>query len=294
MPCYSPLEAWYGTAGALKGKVVFSRLPGRLYVALPLPCGKCIGCRMEYARQWAIRCVHEAELHENNCMVTLTYNDEHLPDDGSLRPQDVTLWLKRLRKSFPEIKIRYFLAGEYGSQLSRPHYHVLLFGIDFADEINYHKKDKRPPISELKETWKLGHVHVTPLTIETASYVARYCLKKQTDEIQYTNKESGVILHREYTRMSRRDGIGAAWLAQNHADTYKDDTIIVGQKISRPPRYYDKRTLKIKGDDALSETKARRIEESYRRRENSTPDRLAVKEKIAKARLALQKRRFEK
>ena len=292
MPCYSPLEAWYGTDGDERGKVCFSRQSGRLYVPLALPCGKCVGCRMEYARQWAIRCVHEAEEHDYNCMVTLTYDDDHMPLHGSLKPEDVTLWLKRLRKNFPGKKIRYFLAGEYGEKLSRPHYHVLLFGIDFAPALNYNHNDERPTVSELESTWRLGHVHVAPLTIETASYVARYCLKKQTEEIHYVNA-AGEKLHREYTRMSRRNGIGASWLSKNKFDTYKDDTVIVGQKISRPPRYYDKQIIKADGDDALKAIKRRRIEDAFARRENSTPDRLAVKERICKARLALLKRRIE-
>lgn len=292
MPCYSPLEAWYGTDGDLRGKVLFNRLPGRLYVPLSLPCGKCVGCRMEYARQWAIRCVHEAEEHEHNCMVTLTYDDKYLPENGSLCPEHVQKWLKRLRKSFPDKKIRFFLAGEYGDRMSRPHYHVLLFGLDFASEISYNQHDDRPKVIELESTWRLGHVHVAPLTIETASYVARYCLKKQTDPKKYF-ASTGCELHSEFTRMSRRPGIGYSWLHQNKVDTYKDDCVVVGKKISRPPRYYDKMYLKSDGDDALSGIKVRRTNAAFKRRANATPDRLAVREIICKAKLALLKRGYE-
>lgn len=250
---------------------------------------------MDYARQWAIRCMHEAESHDYNCMVTLTYDDKNLPDDGSLRPVDVQLWLKRLRKTFKDHTIKFFLCGEYGDNLSRPHYHVLLFGIDFQREELYNEKDIRPLVCELQQTWNKGHVHVAPLTFEVASYVARYCTKKQDSEIDYCDKTTGVLLQKEFTRMSRRPGVGYDWLQKNHYDTYKDDSVVVsGNNVFRPPRYYDKIYKKKFGENALDVIKSKRIEESFERRDKSTPDRLLVKEKIAKARLALQKRRIEK
>lgn len=294
MPCYHPLEAFVSVDGDTSGAIVFNRLPGRLYVPVPLPCGKCIGCRMDYARQWAIRCMHEAELHDYNCMVTLTYDNDHLPDDSSLRPVDVQLWLKRLRRQFPDYKIKYFLCGEYGDQFSRPHYHVLLFGIDFSHDYEYNNKDSRPKVVELQDTWTLGHVHVAPLNYEIACYVARYCTKKQEKEIDYCDKKTGVVLQKEFTRMSRRPGIAHDWIKKNSFDTYKTDTVVVnGDNVSRPPRYYDKVFKKINGDLSLDKIKSKRIEETFARGIMSS-DKLAIKEKIAKARLALQKRRLEK
>ena len=293
MPCYHPLTGWYVTQGKYKGQMASRALPGVVCIETPLPCGKCIGCRLENARQWAIRCMHESELHDDNCMVTLTYDDSHLPDDHSLRPVDVQLWLKRLRKRFDDRKIKFFLAGEYGDEKKRPHYHVLLFGIDFQDDIDYNPEDTRPSVSSLQETWNLGHVHVAPLTLETASYVARYCLKKQTEEIDYVDKTNGVILEREFTRMSRRPGIASSWIQANLLDTYKDDTVIVGKKKSRPPRYYDKSFQKTNGEKSLQELKRKRLEESFLRRADNSPDRLIVRERIAKAKLALLKRRYE-
>lgn len=293
MPCYHPLTGWYVTHGKYKGQMASRALPGVVCIETPLPCGKCIGCRLENARQWAIRCMHESELHDDNCMVTLTYDDEHLPDDHSLRPVDVQLWLKRLRKRFDDRKIKFFLAGEYGDEKKRPHYHVLLFGIDFQDSIDYNSEDSRPSVTALQETWNLGHVHVAPLTLETASYVARYCLKKQTEEIDYVDKSNGVILEREFTRMSRRPGIASSWIQANLLDTYKDDTVIVGKKKSRPPRYYDKSFQKSNGEKSLQDLKRKRLEESFLRRADNSPDRLIVRERIAKAKLALLKRRYE-
>lgn len=293
MPCFHPLKAWYSVDGETRGTVVFNRLPGRVYLATDLPCGKCDGCRMEHARQWAIRCMHEAELHEDNCMVTLTYSDEHLPNDGSLRPEDPQLWMKRLRKRFRDRKISFFLAGEYGDKHKRPHYHALLFGLDFQTGIVYNVNDKRPHVNDLEDSWGLGQVHVDPLTYETAAYVARYCLKKQEKEIDYCDVSTGVILQREYTRMSRRPAIGKNWFLANHVDTYKDDTVVMGTTISRPPRYYDKLLAAQDPENILKKIKRKRLEASFSRRANSTDERLKKREIVAKARNKLLKRRIE-
>lgn len=71
---------------------------------LTLPCGQCIGCKLEHSRQWAMRCIHEAQLHSNNCFITLTYAPENLPPDGGLIKRDFQLFMKRLRFSLPKKK----------------------------------------------------------------------------------------------------------------------------------------------------------------------------------------------
>ena len=151
-------------------------------------------------------------MHPANCFVTLTYDEKHLPKDGSLCLEHVQLFLKRLRfgSAFP---LRYFLCGEYGEKTSRPHYHICLFGTDFkqanpAESDNkYHvtpSGEKTPypvtnseitqplwkPFSTTKaghqlytadrltETWGMGHAIIGDLNFESAAYVARYCLKK--------------------------------------------------------------------------------------------------------------------
>lgn len=293
MPCYQPLQGWYSCDGDTKGAVIFARQPGRMYIETALPCGKCIGCRMEQARQWAIRCMHEAEDHENNCMVTLTYDEQNVPADGSLQPMELQLWLKRLRKKFPS-RIRYFACGEYGDQYHRPHYHCLLFGIDFDDSIEYNPNSGLPSVSELQETWTNGYVKVSPFTYESAAYVARYVIKKQKSEDSYLDKTTGVIRSPEFTRMSRMPGIGCRWLQQNYADTYKDDTVIFARgQVTRPPRYYDKKFEQGPGAGTIQDIKKKRIEESFKRRSDSTPEKLRVREIVAKARLAQLKRGYE-
>jgi len=292
-PCYHPLQAYLATDGEEKGQIVFARQSGRIYLETQLPCGTCLGCRLDYSRQWSIRCMHEAELHDDNCMLTLTYDDVHLPEDGSLQPRDVVLFLKRLRKTLSPQKISYYMAGEYGENTSRPHYHVLIFGADFADVELYSHPFARVDIDVVERAWGLGHVRRDPLTMETAAYVTRYCLKKQNKEIDYVDKSSGVIRRREFVRMSRRPAIGRRWYEQNSKDTYRDDTVVLKDLVSRPPRYYDKVKKQIEGDDALKEIKRKRLKESFARRHDTTPARLAVREKIAKAKNALLKRSYE-
>jgi hypothetical protein len=101
---------------------------------LELPCGQCIGCRLERSRQWAMRCLHESSLYDRNAFVTLTYDDEHLPPGGSLNYPDFQRFMKRLRKN-SKSPIRFYMGGEYGESTLRPHFHVCLFGYDFPDKV---------------------------------------------------------------------------------------------------------------------------------------------------------------
>ena len=135
MVCYHPLKAYFGSKlKSGKRDVVFSFNDSDGTPGFDLPCGKCQGCRLERSRQWAVRCLHESNMFDQNCFITLTYNFENLPKDGSLSVDVVQKFFKRLRKKFPDRKIRYFLCGEYGDMLSRPHYHACLFGFDFDDK----------------------------------------------------------------------------------------------------------------------------------------------------------------
>jgi len=215
------------------------------------PCGTCIGCRLEYSRQWAIRCVHEAAMHEENTFITLTYNKENLPPDLSIDKSEIQKFIKRLRKKLEPKKIRYFGCGEYGDQLGRPHYHLCLFGHQFNDlEIVHHAprtyyngRYKKGNNNDLyisrqleKEIWKKGFCTVGEVTFESAGYVARYCTKKINGSKQrehYKQKEP------EFAIMLRRPGIGTSWLQQYMTDVYpKDYHTIKGVKC-RPTRFYD-------------------------------------------------------
>lgn len=186
---------------------------------LPFPCGQCLSCRINKRRVWTLRLMLENYFHEKASFVTLTYSDDMLPFslDGlpALCKSDVQLWLKRLRKRLGDRKIRYYLAGEYGSRTRRPHYHAILFGVGpeqlDPDYVVYAGRsggtkgiEKRSTL--LSQTWPYGLVHVGDVRRESIQYVAGYVTKK------FTKKGDGNVP--EFALMSRRPGIGASAVAQ--------------------------------------------------------------------------------
>lgn len=214
-----------------------------------VPCGQCIGCRLNRAESWTARMIHEAQLHEHNSFITLTYNDDNLPPDGSLAPDDVTRFFKRLRKYLGGKKILYYYCGEYGEQLSRPHYHIALFGYDFSTDRYPHRETQSGTVYRsptLERLWTYGFSEIGNLEYDSARYVASYVQKKVNGKKaleHYTRiTPEGEIhtLHPEYARMSRNPAIGLRWLEQYHTDVYNYDICVVGDKKLRPPAYYDK------------------------------------------------------
>lgn len=241
MPCTSPLKAWRSHSG----NIVFhcSLREEKTFEKLTLPCGQCISCRLAHSREWAVRCTHEAQMHERNCWLTLTYADEHLPwtDYGfpTLDRRDVTLFLKRLRKAIAPFKIRYFGCGEYGTKYSRPHYHLVIFGYDFPDKYLY-KAGRFDLFNSdlLSECWKLGHSVIAEFSFESAAYTARYCVKKINGADAGEHYYDRVP---EFSLSSNRPGIGATFFERYSEDIIHQDKVISrGGKASKPPRYYDK------------------------------------------------------
>ena len=185
MACYHPLKGYRSSELTKNGKrkIVFNRNQGYADLPVTVPCGQCIGCRLERSRQWAIRCHHEASLYENNSFITLTYADEYLPQNGSLDLNAQQKFFKRLRKKYGS-GIRFYACGEYGSKFGRPHYHACLFNHDFADKTLWKITNDVPLYrsSSLEELWPYGHSSVGNVTFQSAAYVARYILKKITGE----------------------------------------------------------------------------------------------------------------
>ena len=130
MACFKPLKGYRSPSG----KITFDRKnsTGQLAEA---PCGQCLGCRLDYAQEWAIRCMHEAEMQDNNSFITLTYDDQNLPRHGSLDKTHFQKFMKRMREHLSPLKIRFYHCGEYGEKYTRPHYHSLIFGYDFPDGV---------------------------------------------------------------------------------------------------------------------------------------------------------------
>lgn len=265
------------------------------YSDLPvtIPCGQCIGCKLEHSRQWAIRCSHEASIYKNNSFITLTYNDQNLPANGSLNPRHFTLFIKKLRKKYSPKTIRYYHCGEYGEKYGRPHYHACLFNHAFTDQrlFKENKNGRLYTSKTLTKLWGLGHASVGSVTFQSAAYVARYILKKITGDqaerhYEYIDPESGEVHIRkpEYTTMSRRPGIGAAWLAKYSSDVYPDDFVVINGSKMRPPKYYDKQ-YEIEFPSDFRRLSWQRKVSLRTHAANNTPDRLAVREKVQEARL---------
>lgn len=240
MPCYHPLPGWFSKTRNPSGKrsIVFGVEEGFKDKPIQVPCGRCIGCRLERSRQWALRCVHESKLWPNNCFLTLTYDNEHVPADGSLRPRDFVLFMKKLRKRYGE-GIRFFQCGEYGEQLGRPHHHCLLFNHDFTDRklLSVNSQSRLYESRELNALWGHGFASIGDVSFESAGYVARYSLKKVTGPD--AEKHYGGRLP-EYLTMSRRPGIGRGWLDEFSGDVYPDGVVVTrGGVKCKAPRYYD-------------------------------------------------------
>lgn len=233
--------------------------------------------------------MHEASLHERNAFITLTYDDEHLPIGGTLVKHHYQDFMKRLRWRFRKDTIRFFHCGEYGEQLTRPHYHALLFGFDLPDRVHL-TGDGQHELSTseiLAELWRRGFTTVGNVTFDSAAYVARYVTKKITGpdaEEHYNGKEP------EYVTMSRRPGIAREWFEEYADDTYRDDNIISNGHPAKPPRYYDKLFEAAHGPKYEQVKRARR--RAIKTTEN-TPERLRVRETCATARLTLKKRKLD-
>lgn len=294
VPCFTPLKAYYAPGGG----VVFNSKVGYGDRPLELPCGQCRGCRLERSRQWALRCVHEAQMHTRNSFVTLTYDRENLPPDGGLHVEDWQKFAKRLRKAIGPF--RFFHCGEYGDDNNRPHYHALLFGIDFLEDRVYLKGTGERSLfmsPTLSKTWGMGLCSIGSVTYESAAYVARYVMKRATGEKAETeymrvNADGEVWnVRAPYVTMSRRPGIGSKWFDKFRSDVYPEDEVVYDGKRFRPPRFYDSRlAVDASGEALLEEMKFKRRRLAAKHSEDLTPERLRVREVCADARLSSLRR----
>lgn len=272
MPCYHPLTAYdvtpSGQSCQEKRKIIFNpsapladslRRDGRI---LQLPCGQCIGCRLEYSRQWANRCMLELPYHDQAWFLTLTYDDAHVPksfavdkDTGeclapvmTLRARDLQLFFKLLRRHFPNDHIRFFAAGEYGTESLRPHYHAIVFGLHL-DDIQLYKRSVLGynyfNSAKLSRCWidgsdgtQRGYVVAGQVSWDTCAYVARYILKKQKGATKDIYSNLGI--EPEFSRMSRKPGIGHQYYV-DHPEIWQYDKINVmtpsGGRSFTHPRY---------------------------------------------------------
>lgn len=171
-----------------------------------VPCGNCKECKMQYAKDWAIRAAAEASLYpeDYNYVLTLTYDNNNLPVTDwtdpitgeyidtlpTLLKKDLQEFMRKLRRYFDyhyaHTGIRFLGSGEYGPKEGRPHYHLCLFncpihwlpGFD-PEPFDYSELGNPQYLCyQLSKIWNKGLITFAPFTPESAAYVARYTLKK--------------------------------------------------------------------------------------------------------------------
>lgn len=294
MACYHPITAWRARSLNKSGKraLVFNKRDGFEDMEVQIPCGRCIGCKLEYSRQWAIRCVHESKMHKQNSFITLTYDEEHLPANGSLNKKHIVRFFKDLRKKVGFGKFRYYQAGEYGDTFARPHHHVCMFGF-YPDDAVFvsRRRDYSYYQSDLLDSvWKRGNVIVTDLTFETAAYTARYCIHKRSGPLKDMYYDG---LTPEYCTMSRMPGIGKTFWDKFKNDIITQDQVVIrNNMIIRPAKYYDK-LFDGENPKLFRKVKNERIKKQKANAEDNTYDRLAIKEELKQIKLKQLKRSYE-
>ncbi len=289
-PCFHPITAYKAHGGA----VVFDPQKGFRDRPIELACGQCLGCREGRSREWALRCVHEAQMHDRNCFITLTYRDECLPPGRSLCLEDWQKFAKRLRRKAGPF--RFFHCGEYGEVNLRPHYHACIFGLDFVGDRGLWKDNGKFPVFRsplLDETWGLGFASVGALTFKSAAYVARYVMKKaavRSAKYERVDKVTGEVtfVRPEYVTMSRRPGVGSKWFDQFSGDVFPSDEVVHEGRRHSVPRFYSSKL----DDVELDVYKARRRRALLLRGKDLTPERLVVREKCAERRMAVLERKL--
>lgn len=233
-------------------------------------CRKCIECRILYSSQWAFRCMLEAKQYADNCFITLTYNNEHLPANGSLCKKDLQKFFKRLRKVLDEkynTHIRYFACGEYGSKYKRPHYHCIVFGwkpFDLEYLTTTKKGEKIYRSRFLEQVWSivhkknkkktyesLGFVSVGELNYNSAKYTAKYLQKPVPDNLP---------LEKPFILSSRRPGIGFDSI---NGDMVFHDKIYVDGKSCRLPDSFIAKLEKQGVDLSIVKDKRKRSWNAY-------------------------------
>lgn len=298
MTCTSPLRGWRPTAG---GRLVFQkdcRLD--LGAEVEVPCGQCMGCRVDRTAERAIQVMHESKMWRHNGFVTLTLDDVHLPEDQSVDRRTVQLWLKRLRKAHTGQTIRYEGCAEYGENgTQRPHYHAVLFNWWPRDAYYWRKNEHGDPLyrsASLEAQWGQGRCEFGEVTTQSARYVTGYIRKKLTGgaaQAAYRRIDAaGHVWHVEapFGFRSTHPGIGAEWFKKFRADVFPWDAVTLkGGFQMKVPRYYN-RLLEKADPQLLEELKWQREQAMREMAADRTPERLAVRAEVLEARLRTQRR----
>lgn len=277
MSCFSPAHIPHPRAKKSEG------------LRLIVPCGRCLGCLLKRGREWAARCMHEELSWDTSYFLTLTYRDEELHQYGthpSLNPPDVQRFFKRLRKA--GFKFRYLYCGEYGDEFGRPHYHCILFGVEFDDlklrssqgGHNFYTSVK------LENFWTHGDCLIGFATPETVSYTCGYTIKKL-----YGPDATLFYAHRgqypPFIRMSK--GIGKSYIENYAGSVASRDGVYLNEQQVAVPRYYRKylekrfRSQPLTADQDPTLASDLRLQAAVVHLDEMKPDRLFAKQSVAVA-----------
>lgn len=269
MSCYHPMEA-IPIGKTASGKTDY-KITGKFqgvksrFNAVVVPCGQCIGCRLDKSRTWANRMMMELEYHDIAYFLTLTYNDDNVPlvyyqtdDDGvvdtaykagTLVPKHLQDFIKRLRDQqsyHHNRRIMYYACGEYGSETHRPHYHLTVYDVFFDDlePLGKSKDGFQYYVSPtLERLWPYGYSMICNVTWETCAYIARYVTKKQYGKNAEFYDTFNIIP--EFSRMSLKPSIGLRYYEDHKDEIYKYDEIHLSMPQrainSKPPAYFDRK-----------------------------------------------------
>lgn len=302
MPCTCPMDAYPAPPWAADRRPVFSASKSYSGAkAFRIPCGQCMGCRIDRSRDWATRCFLESKMHECSWFVTPTYAPEHLPADLSVSVRTHQLFMKRVRFRFGD-GIRFLGVGEYGGVHRRPHYHTLLFGLDLSDAVEWSRPGRdvlyRSP--EMEKLWPYGQILCGRVTHESAAYVARYCIKKVRSggddsvyEREAVDPVSGEVrrwrVRPEFLVASRRPGLGDAWFRKFASDCFPSDFLVVDGKRVSVPRYFAGKLSEVEKSRVVCERKRRAAVHA----ENNTERRLMTRHESAQLSAAKRERKLE-
>lgn len=230
MTCNSPIDCYYSHELTKNNKRGLTFNPRLRYCgadtkytdALKVSCGKCAGCKADQSLMWSIRCYHESTQHDQNSFITLTYDDDHLPEDQAIHKDHLQKFFRRVRKAGN--RIRYMACGEYGGRSRRPHYHAIIFGKDWLEN-SVPIDEKMYTNQSLVDIWGNGLVSIAPVSMASICYVCGYVTKKMDDEDTFN-------------LMSRRPGLGHTWLDKYKDDIARNQTVTIeGREYQVPKRY---------------------------------------------------------
>lgn len=326
MPCFYPRQGWFDiSSGERKGRPLMRFPIGEDpydWEAGQLRCRVCIGCRSDRACDISLRAAHEAQMHDAGCFLTLTYDRESLPvtwkyssDEGqrlalahpqrvvpyggSLRREDVVVFMKRLRKRVHEDygeRVRAYVVGEYGGRTQRPHYHALLFGFDFRHD-RIRVEDSRgghPQWSSklLDELWSAGMCRIGELGQQSAQYAAKYALKSLGGKQELRGLVGGGMVEVEpaFDSLPHGRALGLPWLDRFWSDVFPLGAVVLrgGRQVPVPLAYL--KVCKERDPEVYERVSEARALEGLKRLEDAMPARLRVREEVAHAKASRSQR----